>query len=82
MYQIYFRHGNKIGELSINSRTANPSPVQIPVFSLIQSFNKVHFVPKKCSKATTCSLSFISDVSDSISKAKSFRFLGVNCTGK
>ena len=26
MYQIYFRHGNKIGELSFNSGTANPIP--------------------------------------------------------
>ena len=24
MNQIYFRHGNKIGELSLNSGTANP----------------------------------------------------------
>ena len=55
---------------------------QLLMFSLIQSINAVQFVPKKCSKSTTCSLSFISDVGDSISKAKSFQFSGVNCNWK
>ena len=81
MNQIYFRHGNKIGELSFIHGLQIPF-LQVLVFSLIQSINPVHFVPKKCSEATTFSLSLTSDVSDSISKAKSFQFSGVNCNWK
>ena len=46
------------------------------------SFDAVHFIPKKCNEATTCSLSFIlliSGATDSISKAKGSRFSGLNC---
>ena len=56
------------------------------MFSLIHSFNAIQFVPKKCSKSTTCSLSFIlfiSDVSDSISQGqRAPDFRRVSCEWK
>ena len=81
MYQIYFRHGDKIGEFSLNSRTANPF-LQVLVFSFIQSFNAVHFAPKKCSNAITCSLTFTSDVSNSVSRQRASNFWESIVTGK
>ena len=81
IYQIYFRYGNKIGNLSFNSRRANSIHSSSNVFThcLLTRFTSSQ---KKYNEATTCSLSIIfliSGATDSISKAKGSRFLGLNC---